>query len=143
MAELFAISCPSTELGARAALRDIMARLTADGQGIDKAGMIEVALAEVINNIVEHAYQGREAGEIRILCRRTAAALEFETVDRGAALPGESLPEGGPADLAVPRNRLPEGGFGWMLIRSLTSDLRYSRRDGENHLVIRFDLPKE
>jgi serine/threonine-protein kinase RsbW len=47
-------------------------------------------------------------------------------------MPGGKLPEGGLPEVAPPD--FPEGGFGWHLIRSLTADLTYARRAGQNRL---------
>lgn len=48
-------------------------------------------------------------------------------------MPGLCLPPGlqQPVDLL---EDIPEGGYGWFLIRSLTKDLAYHRINGTNHL---------
>ena len=43
------------------------------------------------------------------------------------------------ADQDAPQD-LPEGGFGWFLIRSLTRDLTYLREDGYNMLCFCVDV---
>ena len=35
---------------------------------------------------------------------------------------------------------LAEGGWGWALIRDLTTDIRYTREDGRNRLTFRIPL---
>ena len=100
----------------------------------DLRGRIEIVLAEVLNNIVEHAYAERQ-GEITIEVSKGPAGIGCRILDTGAAMPGLALPEGtlAPHD----PDDLPEGGFGWFLIRSLTEDLRYSRQSGMNELSFR------
>ena len=65
----------------------------------------------------------------------------FLIVDEGLVMPDGQLPKGrrlgGPG---VALEDLPEGGFGWHLIRSLCADLTYSRVDRQNRLA--FILPK-
>jgi serine/threonine-protein kinase RsbW len=46
-------------------------------------------------------------------------------------MPNLQLPQGAPADLSD-LDDLPEGGFGWFLIRAMTSDLVYHRTGGQN-----------
>lgn len=91
----------------------------------------EVLLAEVLNNIVEHAYHSSE-GEIRVLLRLEPSQLCLTVEDEGAEMPGGNLPEG---HLPEPES-LPEGGFGWFLIRALASELVYLRRGKTNRLDI-------
>lgn len=63
-------------------------------------------------------------------------------VDQGAPMPGGTLPEGSQAGrTGLALADLPEGGFGWHLIRSLTRDLAYTRVAGTNRLS--FLLPRD
>lgn len=108
--------------------------------GREDAGTIELVLAEVLNNIVEHAYAGRPAGAIEV-----AASIENKRFfcairDWGVAVPGDLLLPG--PDLAVLDDvgGLPEGGWGWSLIRGLTEALRYARSADMNELVFEIAL---
>lgn len=105
----------------------------------DARGTAELVLGEALNNIVEHAYTSNP-GPIEVCVTRTAGALACSIIDRGAAMPGGSVPAGLlPIGLDGPIDDLPEGGFGWFLIRTLTSDLTYHRQNGSNRLS--FTLP--
>lgn len=109
----------------------------------DQRGTAEVVLAEVLNNIAEHAYAGGP-GKIAVSLHHTAAGLRCQVTDEGAAMPGGCLPSGDhPAQRRgspglplqdLPLADLPEGGFGWHLIRRLTQDLHYARVGGQNRL---------
>lgn len=114
----------------REGLEEIMESVSSCGTRRDLMDATEVVLAEVLNNVVEHAYAGRLDGwiDIGIVCK--PEWLEVTVKDAGIPMPGGSLPAGKHQDLDVPMEELPEGGFGWMLIRTLTIDLAY-RRDGE------------
>jgi len=101
---------------------------------------VEIALAEALNNIVEHAHAGLEPGWIILGFRRTEAAVELELIDRGRPMPGHRLPDSRPPPLAVPRDELPEGGFGWELIYALSDSVSYRRENGENRHHLRFAL---
>ena len=100
----------------------------------DARGTAQIVIAEALNNIVEHAYASGE-GEIELSLKRTGGKLSVLITDRGQPMPGDTLPEGALPDPA----NLPEGGFGWFLIRSLSQDLRYCRSGGRNHLFFRLD----
>jgi serine/threonine-protein kinase RsbW len=106
---------------------------------IDEAGTLELVLAEIMNNIVEHSYRGRDRGTIDLSIVRDQRGLSCSVSDDGIALPEDHLLR----DIAaLPRPRpldLPEGGFGWFLIRDLAEDLGY-RREGEQNLLA-FRLP--
>lgn len=126
----------------RVVLSKVSTHLTAAGLGSSELGTIELALAEALNNVVEHAYPDDMQGRIDLHLHLTSVSLKIHISDRGGAMPGLNLPPGEPARVDVPSKDLPEGGFGWFLIRSLASDLTYARDNGQNHLTLRFDLAR-
>lgn len=99
-------------------------------------GTAEIVLAEVLNNVVEHAYS-QHGGEIRLSLSADGSLLHCVIEDEGQAMPGGTPPAG---DLP-PADQFPEGGFGWHLIRTLSSGLEYQRHGGMNRLS--FSLPAE
>jgi serine/threonine-protein kinase RsbW len=95
----------------------------------DDRSAAEIVLAEILNNIAEHAY-ARGEGPIRLWLCHAQGRLACRVEDEGLPMPGEVLPQNCcplPQDLA-------EGGFGWHLIRSLAQDLAYERLPGVNRL---------
>lgn len=114
------------------AVRDGLARIASCGPmaalSPDHRATAEIVLAEVLNNIAEHAYAG-QAGEISVALARSPEGLDCWTVDHGREMPNGKPPAG-----TLPEEEHPEGGFGWYLIRSLTQGLDYQRQDGENRL---------
>jgi serine/threonine-protein kinase RsbW len=100
----------------------------------DLHGLAQIVLAEVLNNIVEHAHDGLE-GEISVTLWRDGQGLACRIIDGGRAMPGGQLPAGGLPEIEdQPLDDLPEGGFGWHLIRSLTAGLQYRRIADRNEL---------
>lgn len=117
------------------ALQRVMRAPELAGLNADGRGTAELVLAEVLNNVVEHAY-ACYPGEIELRLIVAPACLHCRIIDSGLPMPEERLPPGGPPDLG---GDLPEGGFGWGLIRALTTGLEYRRLAGRNHL--QFSLP--
>lgn len=117
-------------------LRKIRAEIEKQAPGADEGLPWELVVAEVLNNIVEHAYRDRPAGRIIVCLAFRATGLCADFTDYGCEMPGHGPPEGRAVDLDRPPEALPEGGFGWFLIRSLTTELRYRRADGANHLSL-------
>lgn len=127
-----------------ATIRSVIDRLFAPSSGLlagDTAmrDSARIVLAEVLNNIVEHSYGGK-GGEIDLRLELSERGLAVQVSDRGRPMPGGTLPVGlAPrlSDVAT----LPEGGFGWFMIRQLVRDLEYQRIGPCNRLS--FCIPSE
>lgn len=128
-----AIRFETGEFAVRKALATLMGRLALLRLAPDTLGQVEIVVAEVLNNIVEHGYD--DAGEIALGVSVLPERLRFTTVDEGGALPQHLLNSGAMPDIPADPLDIPEGGFGWALIRELTDDLTYRRLDGRNHLT--------
>ena len=136
---LIRLGFSSGEHEVRAALGRLKRVLARVDLAEEDRGVVELVLGEVLNNVVEHAYGPDQPGEIRINCRLRAESLSFCVCDAGRAMEGLKLPPGTPPDVDCGRDDLPEGGFGWFLVRSLATRLRYARRGEKN--FFRFDIP--
>ncbi len=126
------IVIPSDPFAVRHGLKSLFQSLLL--QKLDEAnrGKAEIVLAEALNNIVEHAYADGK-GEIELTICLNRQGLNCKIVDHGAPMPDGALPSG---VLGSPDD-LPEGGFGWHLIRTLSEDLSYARVAGQNQLTFR------
>ncbi|VDS08239.1 hypothetical protein PARHAE_01422 [Paracoccus haematequi] len=120
----------------RQALKDLRARF-APQLSADTMGRLELVLAEVMNNVVEHA-------ELALLPDAMSRSIHLCVVMHDNGLSCAITDDGGrlPADCLLPRNLpvmdpldLPEGGFGWCLIQGLTQSLCYYREDQRNCLA--------
>jgi serine/threonine-protein kinase RsbW len=125
----------SDPMAVRTALRSLFEGRPLRFLSEDDRGTAEIVLSEALNNIVEHAYAAHQ-GRIEVSVRVVRGALICTVVDQGLPMPGESLPEGRLPDVRGVED-LPEGGFGWHLIRALSSDLAYRRVNGRNELRFR------
>lgn len=121
----------------RQALTDLRTRF-AGAVDADALGRLELVLAEVMNNVAEHAAApGRGSGCMHLCIVMQDGGLSCAITDDGGKLPADclrprSLPALDPLDL-------PEGGFGWFLIQGLTQSLCYYREDHRNCLA--FTVP--
>jgi serine/threonine-protein kinase RsbW len=89
----------------------------------------QIVLAEVLNNIVEHAYS-KYPGKIDVWVTRREDFLFVRIADDGLPMPGGDLP----GSRMIKADALPEGGFGWFLIRSLSNELTY-HHDGKRNIL--------
>lgn len=136
----FDLSFAATEVEASSGIAKLSQALSSKGLPAHKAADVRIALAEAINNVVEHAYAGTTPASVKVHCRLHQNWLEILISDTGNPLPGFRVPEGAPAPLGERREDLPEGGFGWFLIHQLTSEIRYDRSEGCNRLSLRFSF---
>lgn len=132
--------CSATALDVRRMLGELRARLVAENLPDEDCSNIEIALAEALNNIVEHAYRPGPHGTITLTLSVGQRRLTCELRDQGVAMPGLAPPVGTVPDVSGQRATLPEGGFGWSLIHALTARLHYLRNEEENRLILDFDL---
>jgi serine/threonine-protein kinase RsbW len=121
------------------------ARQSWQGAGVDTeiCNTGEQVLAEVLNNVVEHAQAGRPDGQIELDTHLGTDGVICSVRDDGAEMPGQELPEGKLHDLTMGLDHLPEGGFGWYLIHTLTEDLYYERKNGWNRLNFRITRDRD
>ncbi len=131
------VTIPGDALAVREGLKALFDTIVLRSLNEDGRGTAEIVLAEALNNIVEHAY-ARQSGEIEITLQLRPNELVCRITDTGLPMPGSKLPDGALAP-HLATGGLPEGGFGWYLIRSLSHDLSYHRENGRNLLSFRLD----
>lgn len=137
----FSYSIESGELAVRTALEQFLDALKPLELDVEECGTIELVLAEVLNNIVEHAYPPSEpTGMIDISCTQKPDGLMVHIVDAGLSMPDGKMPLGEMASVDVDLEDMPEGGFGWFLIQHLARDVTYCRVGSENHLKMRLAI---
>ena len=98
---------------------------------------IELILAEALNNVVEHAYPPGQPGNVKMVLRHVRSGVMIEIRDTGKPMPEGRTPLGLHPQEKRPEDKLPEGGYGWYLIRQLARDVVYDRENGENFLFFR------
>ncbi|MDI3338706.1 ATP-binding protein [Defluviimonas aestuarii] len=123
----------------RTALRSAVARFARQISSTD-SGTLELTLAEALNNIVEHSYADQPPGLIDLSLTPVAGALACRIEDFGRPMPGCTAPDRGLPLVTPDVTQLPEGGWGWALIRDLSTDLEYERKGNRNVLTFRIPI---
>ena len=94
---------------------------------------LQVALDEIVGNIVSHAAAGRAVPAFDVWFRRAGESIEIVVADDGP--PFDPLERPAP-DVTLPLDARQPGGLGIMLVKSLMDDVRYERTT-RNVLTIR------
>lgn len=122
-------------MAVRHALQAVFARLTAGKLASDACDTTQIVLAEALNNVVKHAY-AQAPGEIEVTLELGPTAIICRIVDAGLPMPGGDVPLE-PVCPMIDNGEVPEGGFGWHLIRTLSQEVSYRREGERNFLTIR------
>ena len=121
------------EAGEAARVREeLVAFLAASGLPAGAAGDLALALAEALDNVIEHALAGKPGEEILVEAAVEGDGVRLEVRDRGPAFDPTTAPDPSP----VPPEERRFGGFGLRLVRALVDEMRYERREGENRLLL-------
>ena len=105
------------------------------GFGSEKISEIELALEEVLVNIIKHAYKecGID-GNIEITCKLgDARSLVIEIADSGIPFDIFSARE---PDISLDIDKRQIGGLGIFFVKKLMDDVRYRREDNQNKLTL-------
>jgi anti-sigma regulatory factor (Ser/Thr protein kinase) len=126
---------PGSREGVRQALDGLRAFWEAAGLSADAAWPFEVALDEVLSNIVLHGLGGgRGEAAVEVRLRRSGDAVEIEVVDEAGPFDPLAAPA---APLAGALEDRPVGGLGIALVRQVMDAVSYERREGRNRLSLR------
>ena len=94
---------------------------------------MNVALDEVLTNVLSHAYDDAGAHEIRIVLAVYPGALQAEVEDDGRPFDPLTV---APPDRTAPLAERNVGGLGIHFVRNLLSDVAYQRIGDRNRLVL-------
>ena len=100
--------------------------------------LTQLALEEILSNIIRHGGTSGPGTSIAIELRANGGGVDLHVVDQARPFDPRTAPE---PDLHAPLERRTAGGLGIPLLRSLTSDMRYERIGGSNHLRVHIAPP--
>ena len=90
----------------------------------DVVADVNVALDEVLTNILTYGYDDDEIHEIRVRLSLDQEVIEVEVEDDGRPYDPTAL---APPDLSAPLRDRPVGGLGMHFVRNLMSEVTYAR----------------
>ena len=94
---------------------------------------IQLALDELLSNIVKYAYADRGTGVIDLTYEIVGGECRVSITDDGAPYDPMSAPA---ADTTSPLESRDPGGLGVFLVRQLMDRVEYARKDGRNCLLL-------
>jgi len=129
------VRVPGSMAGVRQAAGELEAFAAAHGLAPEAIWSVQVALDEVLSNVVRHGYGG-EGGErtVELAFGLAAGVLEVVIVDDALPFDARQVPE---PDTETPIEERKIGGLGVAITRRLMDGIEYERRDGKNRLVLR------
>jgi anti-sigma regulatory factor (Ser/Thr protein kinase) len=132
--EILEISSELGELPRVRAFLDNLCRKSPDLPPVEEdLAQFQVAVTEVISNIIRHAYHGQADGKIRMEVHLFASRLSMSIYHRGEAFDPSTVAELTEEDL----DRLGESHRGLYIIRQSVDKVQYSRtRYGENCVLL-------
>lgn len=113
----------SANLDQLEAIRDFAARAAKDA-GMDDSGVyaVELSMDEACTNVIEHAYEGKDGGEIECTCDHDDKKLTIIIHDHGKSFDPEGLAL---PDLDADLDSRPIGGLGIFLMKKLMDEVRF------------------
>jgi serine/threonine-protein kinase RsbW len=105
-----------------------------DDAGLDEAGhcAVEMAVDEACSNIVEHAYNGMNEGDIECTCDHNEEALTIILRDHGQPFDIDAVPS---PDISNELEDRRVGGLGVFLIREFMDEVRYERLGDSGNIL--------
>jgi anti-sigma regulatory factor (Ser/Thr protein kinase) len=115
----------------------VTAAATCGGVAQKRLFNIELAVEEVLTNIMHYAYEGAE-GDIRVVCRSDNQQwFTIEIIDNGKAFDITAVPT---PDLTGALSERKIGGLGIHFVKMLTDDVLYRREGDRNILEMKISL---
>jgi serine/threonine-protein kinase RsbW len=99
---------------------------------------LNLALDELLTNVISYGYPDERAGEIRVRVRFDGSRIEVRLADDALAFDPFSVPE---PDLSSSLDDRPIGGLGVHFVRTLMDEVSYRREGRENIVTIALNVP--
>jgi anti-sigma regulatory factor (Ser/Thr protein kinase) len=100
---------------------------------LDDISAVNLALDEILANIISHAYRDDAVHTIELQLTLHDRAIHVVVSDDGRPFNPLTWP---PPDLDVPIDRRPVGGLGLYIARSVVDSIEYRREDEKNVLTL-------
>jgi len=107
--------------------------LESRGRSAETVYRVNLAVEEILSNVIRHGYLDAGHHEISLCVRAVAGPIELCVVDDGCEFDPLTAPE---VDIHAPLEQRRAGGLGIHLLRKFASALHYERTAGENRLQV-------
>jgi serine/threonine-protein kinase RsbW len=84
---------------------------------------VQMAVDEACSNVIEHAYQGEDKGDITLTCRCNQKEWVISIYDKGRSFNPDSVPE---PDLNANLEEIKTGGLGLYFMRQLMDEVEFT-----------------
>ncbi len=119
-------------------LDDIQDWMKTVGVSEGKTTDVQIVLAEALNNVIEHGFEHENMGELEIRIEVFGERVTVHVSDNGMEFTPPSNTQT-PLKFEDNLDELPEGGFGWFLIKEITSSFEFHRKKDRNELILFFN----
>lgn len=134
MTDHLRVVIPGTASGLRTAAEELDRFSSAHALEMAAVWPFQVALDEILSNIVHHGLRGAGAERrIEIEIELLPADLRVTVLDDAPAFNPLEAPA---PDTSLPLGKRPLGGLGIEVVRKLMDVVEYERREGRNRLVL-------
>lgn len=127
------LQIPGSTAGVRQAIDAFAAFILENRVAAEPPWQIELALDELLSNIVKYAYADRPAGDIEVTYAVADGECRVSIVDDGIPYDPSLAPR---PDTESPLEIRQPGGLGVHLVRKLMDRIEYSRADGRNRVLL-------
>lgn len=127
--------CVSSATANLAEIAEFVAeRAALAGLDEDKVFAVQMAVDEACTNSMQHAYEGRPDGELRVCCYIEEDDFVVKISDHGKRFDPEAVPE---PDLASPLEERAIGGLGLFFMRRLMDRVEFAADESGNLVTLR------
>ncbi len=111
------------------------------GLSEDDAFAVQLAVDEACTNIIEHAYEERPDGTIRITCKQVGDQVVIRIQDSGKSFDRKQV---APPDLTAPLEERRENGLGLYLMEKVMDDVEFEHDPVRgNQVTLRKKMSRE
>ncbi|MDH6359105.1 ATP-binding protein [Parabacteroides sp. PF5-9] len=109
--------------------------LTAEEFGLDEklCMRLKLALEEAVTNIIQYGYRNEKNKEIQVCLKKESNCLFITIIDEG--FPFDPTEKEAPDTTSSAEER-PIGGLGIYLIKEIMTEVKYTREEGKNVLMM-------
>ena len=98
---------------------------------------LNLALEEVVSNVILYAYPKKEEGSVMIAANGDGKSLVFTITDKGKEFDPTKVEE---ADITLSAEDRQIGGLGIYIVKNIMNEVTYQRLEGKNILTLKKNI---